>query len=470
MSQIAKTSVLVVIAIVLVLLAWVTAPSAPELERFSDQGEPFYPDFTDPLKAATLEVIDYDEESGSARPFKVQVKDDVWSIPSHYDYPADGEDRLAATAAGVIDLKKDIIQSDRAQDHEALGVIDPLDDSTPTLTGRGQRVTMRDESGGVLADFIIGREAEGKDGFRYVRLPGKKRTYAVKLDVDLSTRFADWIETNLLDIQFNDVKTARIDDYSINEQTGMVESLGTIRLDKGEDNKWQLADVPAGRELDQSKVRTMISALSRLTITGVRPKPEGLTADLRASESLTLDLGTRMSLQSKGFFVSQDGRLLANEGDVTIGTADGVRYTLRFGEVLYGEGLSVSAGGEDVEPDGGNIEGDDATEQVENRYLFVTAQFDESLLRPRPSLPPEMMPTEDEPGDDTAEDADPVKAALEREIANWEEEASAAREKASRLNDRFAAWYYVISAEDFQNIRLDMEKLTKEVEPEELPE
>ena len=44
----------------------------------------FYAEFTDPAVAASLEVIDYDEDSGTASPFKVQVKDGVWSIPSHF--------------------------------------------------------------------------------------------------------------------------------------------------------------------------------------------------------------------------------------------------------------------------------------------------------------------------------------------------------------------------------------------------
>ena len=286
MSELVKTAAVVLVAIALAVIVWATAPAPPQLERFSDEGEPFYPEFSDPLKAASLEVIDYDEESGTARPFKVQVRNGVWSIPSHHDYPADGEERLAKTAAGVIDLKKDIIQSDRAQDHEALGVIDPLDDTTAGLAGRGKRITLRDRSDAVLADFIIGREVEGKDGFRYVRLPGKKRTYAVKVDVDLSTRFADWIETSLLDVRSYDVTDVQIDDYSINEQTGMVESLGTLQLAKDEQNAWQLAGVPDGRELDEAKVRTMLSALSGLTITGVRPKPEALSADLRAKEAV----------------------------------------------------------------------------------------------------------------------------------------------------------------------------------------
>ncbi|UCD75184.1 MAG: DUF4340 domain-containing protein [Phycisphaerales bacterium] len=464
MNQLAKTAGIVVIAVVLVVLVWATAPVAPELDRFDDQGEPFYPDFTDPLKAASLEVIDYDEESGTARPFKVQFKDGVWSIPSHYDYPADGEDRLAATAAGVIDLKKDVIQSDRGRDHEVLGVIDPLDETTPTLTGRGQRVTLRDQAGAVLADFIIGHEAEGKQGFRYVRLPDKKRTYAVKVDVDLSTRFADWIETNVLDVSSYNITEVQVDDYTINEQTGRVESAGSIQLARDEANKWRLADLPEGRELDEAKVRSMLSAVSGLTITGVRPKPEALTADLRAKENLNLDLPTRLSLQSKGFFISHDGRLLANEGDVTVGTKNGVRYTLRFGEVLYGEGLAVSAGSEN-EAETGEFESGESGEtgQTENRYLFVTAIFDEALLPPRP-VPPAEGAAETESVEEPSEEetADPAMSAYEQELAAWEEQVEEGREKAGKLNDRFAAWYYVISAEDFQNIRLDMEQLTKE--------
>jgi len=40
-----------------------------------------------------------EELAGKATEFKVQVKEGRWSIPSHYDYPADGADRLATTAA-----------------------------------------------------------------------------------------------------------------------------------------------------------------------------------------------------------------------------------------------------------------------------------------------------------------------------------------------------------------------------------
>ena len=119
---------------------------------FNDQGQPFFPSFKEPLTCTSLEVIDYNPSTATAAPFKVMFKDGTWGIPSHHNYPADAKDRLAKTAAGVIDLKKDTIRSDQVEDHETLGVIDPLDTKNTTLKGRGKRVTLRNK-----ADEILGR-------------------------------------------------------------------------------------------------------------------------------------------------------------------------------------------------------------------------------------------------------------------------------------------------------------------------
>ena len=112
-------------------------------------------------------------------------KDGKWVIPSHYDYPADAKDRLAKTAAGVMDLTKDTIRSDRAEDQEAMGVIDPLDTKVSALKGRGKRVTLRDTSEKVLADFIIG-EPRSRTGPTSATsaCPAQKRTYGVNIKVD----------------------------------------------------------------------------------------------------------------------------------------------------------------------------------------------------------------------------------------------------------------------------------------------
>ena len=62
-----------------------------------------------------------------------------------------------------MDLRKDTIRSDKVEDQQAMGVVDPLDSKTTTLEGRGKRVTLKDASEKVLADFIIGNEIKGTE-------------------------------------------------------------------------------------------------------------------------------------------------------------------------------------------------------------------------------------------------------------------------------------------------------------------
>ncbi|RME22238.1 MAG: hypothetical protein D6800_11265, partial [Candidatus Zixiibacteriota bacterium] len=119
MDENKRTVVYVATAVVLVLLALLVAPRHMSPEAFSDQGEPFFPNFTDPNSATSLEVIAYNEETGQATPFKVTNNHGIWTIPSEHDYPADGAKRLASTAAGIIQLKRDEFRTDNINDYES---------------------------------------------------------------------------------------------------------------------------------------------------------------------------------------------------------------------------------------------------------------------------------------------------------------------------------------------------------------
>ena len=50
-------------------------------------------------------------------PLKVQFQQGKWLIASHYNYRVDIGDRLAKTAAALMDLKKDMVRSDSPLDH-----------------------------------------------------------------------------------------------------------------------------------------------------------------------------------------------------------------------------------------------------------------------------------------------------------------------------------------------------------------
>jgi len=393
MNEAAKTAILAAAAIVLAISAAVTEPESRVPAIMSDQGQPFYPNFTDPQAPRTIEVVDYDEATATAIPLKVQFQQGKWVIASHYNYRVDIGDRLAKTAAALMDLKKDLVRSDSPLDHAKFGVVDPMDEKAGGLTGRGKRVTLRDAHGDILADYILGKPVAGKPGYRYVRVPGQKRTYEVKTTADPSARFADWVNAGLLRIPGDSIRKVTVNRYNLDLAAGHMSNMETTVLthDKGD---WKVA---SGQKLDMPAVRALAAALDGLRIVDVRPKPPGLAADLR-KQQLELTLETALSLREKGFAFTPEGRLYSAEGDMTVETNNGVIYALRFGNVAGGDAKS--------------------TAPSDNRTLFVMAHFDKT------------------------------------KAAAYGGDAEAGERTARELNDRFADWYYVISGKDFQNLRL----------------
>lgn len=412
MHELKKTALICLAAGVLAAAAVIVDPGAATPEIFSDEGEAFYAEFTDPLAPKAIEVIDYDEATATARPLKVEFAEGKWRIPSHHNYPADAADRLPKTAAALMELRKDMIVSERVEDHSEYGVIDPLDQAATSLSGRGKRVTLRDENGDVLADFVVGKAVEDKPGYRYLRVPPQRRTYAVKTDADVSSRFADWIETDLLKLSAGDIRKVAVNSYSINQQLGRLENVEQLTLTKGGEN-WTLS---GGGRPNADKISALTGALANLRIVNVQPKPQNLTEDLRTTDGIQLAMESIYSLRQKGFFITPTGQLFSNQGEIIVDTANGLQYTLRFGEVASTESPAAteSAGGE--APAGEAAEsGHDA-----QRYLFITVSYSEARAR------------------QYADGKDPGKEgeALGRELRN-----------------RFADWYYVISGADFSNLR-----------------
>lgn len=448
MNENKKTVLFAGVAVVLVALALIFAPQRITPDAFLEQGEPFFPEFTDPNEAITLEVLDFDEATGAARPFKVTFENGRWTIPFHHNYPADGKDRLARTAAGVIDIKKDDFRSDNVSDHEACGVIDPLDE-TAGLTGRGQRVTIKGDNQQVLADFIIGLPVENREGFRFVRVPEQKRVYAARMDIDISTEFKDWIEADLLQVDKNKIDRVELRDYSINERTGSVQQRDDLILNL-KDGEWKANKMKSDHQVDSAIMQTVLTTLDELAIVGVRPKPEGLSASLKKkSVGQAISQSGVRSLQSKGFYFTRDGRLLSNEGELQVHTKGGVSYTLRFGEVVYGSGLAVTAG-VDTES------GEEKSSAAQNRYLFITTDFDETAF-PEPKKPAGTDFLKKPDSLWTDEDRD--NKVLQDTYDRWQRDVENGRRISEELNARFADWYYVISADSFEKLRLKRQDL-----------
>ena len=417
MNELNKTLIFCAVAAVLSAASVIVDPGTITPEIFDDQGEPFFTDFTDALAPKAVEVIDYSEATATARPLKVEFKDNKWTVPSHHNYPADAEDRLAKTSAALMELRRDITVSDRIEDHSEYGVVDPLDQKVTSLAGRGKRVTLRDENGDVLADFVVGRKVAGKPGYRYMRVPSQRRTYAVKTDADVSAEFKDWIETDLLKLSTFDIRKVSINSYSINERRGTLENVERLTLTK-KDGKWTMSGRGSPKE---TKTTALASALDNLRIVDVQPKPANLTRDLKTRQGIQLAMDSVMSLRQKGFFITGNGQLFSNEGEIIVETANGLQYTLRFGEIAAG-GTGAAGGGE--------ASGEDESKpaEEERRYLFITVNHSEARAK--------QYAGEDKDPDEKGKD-------LARELQNL-----------------YADWYYVISGADFKNLRPRRRDLT----------
>ncbi len=456
MSELQKTVMFGGAAVVLVALALVTGPRRAVPEAFFDVGETFFPEFTDPETATTIEVVEFDEETAAAAVFRVTSRNGLWTIPSHHDYPADGEERLASTAAGVIAIIKDDFRSDNVTDHESFGVIDPLDDSVSTLRGRGRRVTFKGASEQVLADLIIGNGVEGRPGYNFVRVPDQNRVYAARTDINISTRFNDWIETNLLGVERDDVKRTVLNEYQIDERTGGVRRRGEFIVDWVEEDVWTANDLPAGMEIDYVQMNLLVGGIMGLEIVGVRPKPDGLSGNLRqAFEARTITNADLQTMQSRGFYPTQSGEMLSNEGELLVRTEEAVLYTLRFGEILYGSGNAVAVGDETSDEQDAGV--------GENRYVLITAEFDPSGL-------PEPPRSSNRDFENKAEaqwtDADRENKERADFYAQWERRTEAGQRRAEELATRFAKWYYVISAGSYDRVHKTREDFLKQIEEE----
>jgi hypothetical protein len=378
------------VALVLAVAAWATSPRLETPANLADRGMRFFPGFTDPQSAASLEVFEFDQAAFAARPLKVVNQDGRWTIPSHYGYPADGSEKLATTAAALIALTKDDIASENAGDHERCGVIDPLDETIVASTGRGTRVMVRGADESVLADIIIGAPVEGRDQMRYVRVPGQTRTYVSRVGaLSVSSRVDDWIERDLLQVDRGDIDGIAIQHFLVSAGRDNVSDGERLLLRRQRPDVWMLTD--NAQRLNTFPMNLLVTTLDELAIADVRPKPPGLAAALAGTGAARMSSADAADLETRGFLTTRDGGLVPVGGEVFVRTDSGIAFQLRFGDIVHGVDTAA-----------------------EDRYLMISAGFTPAA--------PGQTPTKD------------VEARL------------------ALLRARFAPWYFVVAEESYKRI------------------
>ncbi len=176
-----------------------------------------------------------------------------------------------------------------AKEHERLGVVDPLSDEIEDPESVGKRISLKDADGEVVVDYIVGKEAgevalsntdqpfgtDGNEKYYYARRPDEQHTYKVKLDIDLSTKFSDWIDPDLLRVSRNDLTRIEIDNYTLEEdrsnplaQTKALFKAQGDKLDisrRSNTDPWELADLdPEKEELVTARIDQMLGVFDEM--------------------------------------------------------------------------------------------------------------------------------------------------------------------------------------------------------------
>ena len=210
--------------------------SSGEIEEIGRTGESYFEVF-DSTKAVSLQVTAFDAKSARPLDFKVERNSQQqWVIPSHHNYPADAQDRLGATAASVMGMKRGALETRWEQDHAKYGVVNPRQESLSIadVEGVGTRITiMLEDTSDAVVDVIVGKKVEGQPSDYFVRAPEEDEVYITTLsNIDLSAKFADWINTDLLEVQGGDINQVTIYDYAVDESEGTLSETEVSSLNR----------------------------------------------------------------------------------------------------------------------------------------------------------------------------------------------------------------------------------------------
>ncbi|QEF96787.1 hypothetical protein Mal15_08170 [Stieleria maiorica] len=396
-----------VVALIAAIVSWPSSDSDDGGNIGSVVGTPLFTEFKDPLTAASLKIVTFNEGQGELKNFEVRKDPEsgLWTIPSKGGYPADAIEQMRDAANALVGLDVLDVPTDNPEDHAGMGVVEPkLEDLDPGDEGVGRLVTFKDSSQKVIASLIVGNEVKGQEGQVYVRKPGQDPVYVVKLDDSpLSTDFEEWIEEDLLQLSSIDIENVELKDYNASLGLQGVTLTKNYDVELAKDGStWTLAalkeydqsnplaeptlvEIDPDKELNSQKLNDLANALDDLKFVDVNRKPEGISANLKADKDFAADQEAATQLAGRGFIPvplgpNREIEILSANGELTATTKEGVKYILRFGNISGiaddGKEGDESQAGDEAEAAGGV-----------NRYLMVSTVVDESKF-PVPELKP----------------------------------------------------------------------------------
>jgi hypothetical protein len=522
MKENKKTITFLGAAIIAVCIATFTSPTKRDPSAKANlMGQALFESF-DARAVTGIEIVEVDEEDIQTKSIEVTQTEKGWFIrrPGKADYPANADNQLEDVSSMLFDLRIIDQAGEGAGEHAKFCVLNPSK-ADATESGIGRLIHLKNSSGSNLASLIIGEEVDGLPNTYYVRKPEQNAVYRVEVSNarDVSSKFVDWVEQDFLDLDKHKIKQVTLDNYDVNLAQGKINRTNNPFVLNIADSKWSF---PGGKlkdneELDKKILDALKDALDDLEIIDVERKPEILVNNLKQGKEFFSNLrdannqAVVQSLQQKGFYTiaAKDAsgqtvpKVVSNKGEVLVGMESGVEYVLRFGDIYRGSEEDENSSGD-------------------SRYIYAFARVNESLLTPpilaplpgaspqgakgpegekgpiaKPGSPPDFIPPTAPPRDApppppaqpkaannkavkvekknaTDQSAEKAKKNAEKEAeiaqvqasnarmqAEYDGKINKARQRAKEINENLAGWYYVISNDVYEKIRLERNSFVK---------
>ena len=522
MKENKKTITFLGAAIIAVCIATFTSPTKRDPSAKANlMGQALFESFA--ARAVTgIEIVEVDEEDIQTKSIEVTQTEKGWFIrrPGKADYPANADNQLEDVSSMLFDLRIIDQAGEGAGEHAKFGVLNPSK-ADATESGIGRLIHLKNSSGSNLASLIIGEEVDGLPNTYYVRKPEQNAVYRVEVSNarDVSSKFVDWVEQDFLDLDKRKIKQVTLDNYDVNLAQGKINRTNNPFVLNIADSKWSFpgGNLKDNEELDKEILDALKDALDDLEIIDVERKPEILVNNLKQGKEFFSNLrdannqAVVQSLQQKGFYTiaAKDAsgqtvpKVVSNKGEVLVGMESGVEYVLRFGDIYRGSEEDENSSGD-------------------SRYIYAFARVNQSLLTPpnlaplpssspqgakgpegekgpiaKPGSPPDFTPpttppkatpppppaqpkaannkavkveektATDQAAEKAKKDAEKeaeiaqIQASNARNQAEYDGKINKARQRAKEINENLAGWYYVISNDVYEKIRLERNSFVK---------
>ncbi|MFO7870909.1 MAG: DUF4340 domain-containing protein [Kiritimatiellia bacterium] len=253
-----KLILLIVAAVVLGGVAYLTSVRKEQSARSSGIGEPVLPALQDSENVAAIEKIRFVSSSGTVTVEKTQVG---WVCAEKFGYSVD-----FAKVNSFVDRVRDmeigqVLRADAGRMKD-LGLVAP--DATATNGGSfGTVVSFTDGKGNEIASMIVGEKrvgtadpATGRGGYpegRYVAVGG--RAYVISETLySIPEEAGDWLDRELTNVSPSDIATIHVRDAGAK----------TFSLVRGEDDQLKLTDLAGDETMDSTSAAQLAGVLSYL--------------------------------------------------------------------------------------------------------------------------------------------------------------------------------------------------------------